>query len=311
MRRLPSFSALRAFEAAGRLGGFTQAGGELAQTPSAISHQVRALEQWFGRPLFTRHVRRVELSEDGRRLLQDLSNAFDLIEDACSALRPATQRLELAVHCAPSFAAKWLSPRLSQFMQAHPTLTIRLTSSAEASELARGEVDIDIAYGEPPPRAGVVVEPLGSESTLPMCAPALIEGAGIDRPADLARFTLIDSRLNPVRWSDWWKLNGAKLPDRARPSFDRGSLALAAAVDGLGIALESTRFAESELAQGRLVAIDGPAFRRIERPTHFLCYRKSDVGSQPLQAFRRWLLDELLAVRDPAASGAIAREPSQ
>ncbi|HUD34054.1 MAG TPA: LysR substrate-binding domain-containing protein [Variovorax sp.] len=311
MRRLPSFSALRAFEAAARLGGFTQAGDELAQTPSAISHQVRALEQWFGRPLFARHVRRVELNEDGRRLLQDLSSAFDLIEDACSALRPATQRLELAVHCAPSFAAKWLSPRLSQFMQAHPTITIRMTSSAEASELAIGEVDIDIAYGEPPARAGIVVEPLGSESTLPMCAPALIDGAGVDRPADLARFTLIDSRLNPVRWSDWWKLNGAKMPDRARPSFDRGSLALAAAVDGLGIALESTRFAESELAQGRLVVIDGSAFRRIERPTHFLCYRKSDVGSHPLQAFRRWLLDELLTVRAFAGPGPIARERSR
>lgn len=311
MRRLPSFSALRAFEAAARLGGFTQAGDELAQTPSAISHQVRALERWFGRPLFTRHVRRVELNEDGRRLLQELSSAFDLIEEACSALRPAAQRLELAVHCAPSFAAKWLSPRLSQFMQAHPAITIRMTSSAEASELAVGEVDIDIAYGEPPPRAGIVVEPLGSESTLPMCAPSLLDGTAVDRPADLARFTLIDSRLNPVRWSDWWKLNGARMPDRARPSFDRGSLALAAAVDGLGIALESTRFAERELAQGRLVVIDGSAFRRIERPTHFLCHRKSDLGSHSLQAFRRWLLEELLAVHEVAAPGPSARERSR
>ncbi|RZL42263.1 MAG: hypothetical protein EOP72_06330, partial [Variovorax sp.] len=95
------------------------------------------------------------------------------------------------------------------------------------------------------------------------------------------------------------------------PSFDRGSLALAAAVDGLGIALESTRFAERELAQGRLVVIDGPAFRRIERPTHFLCHRKSDLGSHSLQAFRRWLLEELLAVHEVAAPGPSARERSR
>ncbi|RZM04083.1 MAG: LysR family transcriptional regulator [Variovorax sp.] len=296
MRQLPSFSALRAFEAAARQGGFTQAGEELSQTPSAISHQVRALEQWFGRPLFTRHVRRVALTDDGRRLLQELSIAFDQIEDACAALRPAAQRTELAVHCAPSFAAKWLGPRLAQFMQAHPAITIGLTSSAEPAQLERGDVDVDIAYGEPGARAGIAVEALGAESTLPMCAPALLaSGPPVERPADLGRFTLIESRLNPVRWSDWWRLNGLKLPGRARPSFDRGSMALAAAVDGLGIALESTRFAEAELAQGRLVVIDGPAFRRIERQTHFLCYRKADRASPRLLAFRQWLLAELAA----------------
>ena len=294
MRRLPPFSALRAFEAAARLGSFAAAGVELHQTPSAISHQVRALEAWFERPLFVRSVRRVTLTADGERLSGELSTAFDQIEDVCTALRPSAARSSLAVHCAPSFASKWLSPRLSRFMQAHPTITIRLSSSAEPVDLkSHTDIDIDIAYGMPPARVGVVVEPLGSELTLPLAAPQLFNGAVPTRPRDLARFTLIDSKLNPVQWADWCKLNGLKLPARARPSFDRGSLAVAAAADGLGIALETSRFAEVELARGELIAIDGPAFRRIERATHFLCYRKTSGERAPIFVFRQWLTSEL------------------
>ena len=294
MRHLPSFPALRAFEAAARLGSFAAAGGELHQTPSAISHQVRALEAWFERPLFLRSVRRVTLTADGDRLLGELSAAFDQIEDACTALRPSAARSGLSVHCAPSFASKWLGPRLSRFMKAHPTITIRLTSSAEPVDLkSETDIDIDIAYGTPPARVGVIAESLGSELTLPLAAPRLFNGSPATRPRDLARFTLIDSKLNPVQWADWFKLNGLKLPSTARPSFDRGSLAVAAAADGLGIALETTRFAEVELARGELVAIDGPAFRRIERETHFLCYRKTNDERAPIVVFKQWLTSEL------------------
>lgn len=297
MRRLPSFFALRAFEAAARLESFTLAGEELHQTPSAISHQVRALEAWFGRPLFVRQTRRVLLSAEGRRLLDTLTPAFDMIEEACAGLRPPGQKLELAVHCAPSFAAKWLSPRLAHFMQAHPSITIRMSSSAEAANMLReGSVDIDIAYGvQPPPQAGVVVEALGREVTVPMCSPRLIEGCGAIAPGDLVQFTLIESNLNPVQWADWCVLNGLKLTDRARPSFDRGSLAIAAAADGLGVALETTRFAEVELAKGELVIVDGPGFRRIERDTHFLCYRKAERDSPQVSAFRNWVSAQMAA----------------
>ena len=92
-----------------------------------------------------------------------------------------------------------------------------------------------------------------------------------------------------MQWADWCAANGLALPARARPSFDRGSLAIAAAVDGLGIALESRRFAELELAQGALVVLDGPAFQAIARDTHFLCYRRADQGSACMTAFRDWL----------------------
>ena len=294
MRRLPPFPALRAFEAAARLGSFASAGGELHQTPSAISHQVRALEAWFERPLFVRSARRVMLTADGDRLLGELSAAFDQIEDVCTALRPVDARSSISVHCSPSFASKWLGPRLPTFLRAHPTITIRLTSSAEPIDLrSHADIDVDITYGAPPARAGVVVESLGSEPTLPLAAPRLFNGAPPTRPRDLAGFTLIDSKLNPVQWADWCKLNGMKLPPSARPSFDRGSLAVAAAADGLGIALETSRFAEAELSRGELMALDGPGFRRIERATHFLCYRKTNEERAPIVEFKQWLAAEL------------------
>ena len=295
MRRLPSFSALRAFESAARLGGFLQAGDELHLTASAISHQVRALETWFGRALFVRGVRKVMLTLDGQRLLDRLGPAFDQIEDACAELRPSPSRSELAVHCAPSFAATWLGPRLPQFMAAHPSIVIRMSSSAEPADLSRStEIDVAIAYGEPPPHASVTVEPLGLEATVPMCAPRLLEGRAPPTPADVLRLTLIDSKVNPVQWADWCRLNGVKLPSGARPSFDRGSMAIAAAADGLGVALETTRFAGPELARGELVVLDGAEFRRIERVMHFLCYRRSGVDNERLMAFCGWLRTELL-----------------
>lgn len=294
MRRLPPFSALRAFESAARLGSFAAAGKELHQTPSAISHQVRALEAWFEQPLFVRAVRRVALTADGKLLLGKLSKAFDLIEAACTGLRSPGARSGLSVHCAPSFASKWLGPRLPRFYRAYPKITIQLSSSAEPVDFkSHPDIDIDIAYGSPPAKAGVVIETLGTEPIFPLVSPKLFDGSPPTCPRDLAQYTLIDSRLNPVQWADWCKLNGMKLPSRARPSFDRGSLAVAAAADGLGIALETLRFAEAELARGELVAIDGAGFARIERATHFLCYRKTKEERAPLVAFKQWLASEL------------------
>lgn len=293
MRQLPSFFSLRAFESAARHESFTFAAHELHQTTSAISHQVRSLESWLGLLLFIRHTRRVGLTPEGQRLLENLTPAFDMIENACVALRPRDQQRVLSVHCSPSFATQWLGPRLGRFMLAHPSTTMRLSSSAEPVDLRReNTVDVDIAYGAPPERAGIVVEPLGLETTVPMCSPRLIAGRTLLTPADCIKLVLIDSRLNPVQWAEWCALNALKLPDRPRPSFDRGSLAIAAAVDGLGVALETTRFAEAELANGDLVVLDGPSFLHVERETHFLCFRRADCDSLCIRLFREWLHSE-------------------
>lgn len=137
MRRIPNFVLLRAFEAAARLESFTLAASELHLTQSAISHQVKKLELYFGRPLFHQRNRRTETTSEGRRLHENLGRVFDVIEAACAEVAVAPQTQVLAVHCAQSFAAKWLGQRLPEFMQAHPNVTIRLSSDVEPADLAR------------------------------------------------------------------------------------------------------------------------------------------------------------------------------
>ncbi len=286
MRKLPSFFALRAFEAAARLNSFTLAGRELHLTPSAISHQVRALEEYFGKPLFGRRNRRIDLTPDGTRLLSGLTGAFDAIEAICAELGPSPRRNSLVVHCAPSFAAKWLGPRLPDFMRRHPEISLQLLSGAGPIDLTRrDELDIAIIYGSVTASAGTVIEPLGDEDVTALCRPDLAA-------ADPSHLTLIESSVSPVRWSDWFQLNGLALPaQQARPSFDRGALAISAACQGLGVALESRRFALDELARGELVELGQGRLKAIRRPMHFLCYRDGHKSAGPIAAFRNWLLE--------------------
>ena len=301
MRQLPPLVAVIAFEAAARHESFLLASAELNLTPSAISHQVRNLEEWLHRKLFIRATRRLALTEDGKRLLGDLTPALSAIDDACAVLRPRPRRSQLAVHCAPSFAAKWLGPRLTGFMKAHPSVTIRLTSSAAPVSLAKdSSIDVHIAYGAAPVVKGVVVEPLGIEITAPLCSPKLLPKGRRISPQELLELVLIESQLNPVGWSDWCKFNRLKAPRRESPSFDRGALSVAAAVDGMGVALETERFVEAELARGELVVLTGPRLRPIKRQLHYLCYRLSSEASPGLMSFSKWLMEELKR-RSPTA----------
>jgi LysR family glycine cleavage system transcriptional activator len=175
MRCIPNFVLLRAFEATARLRSFTLAAQELHLTQSAISHQVRELEDYFGRPLLVRHNRRVETTLEGARLQQSLGRVFDVIEAAYNEVSLAPNAQVLAVHSAPSFAAKWLGPRLPQFMRDNPDVTIRLSSGASPIDLTRvREVDVAISYGSAAQRPGVVTVAMGAERVAPMCSPTLI-----------------------------------------------------------------------------------------------------------------------------------------
>lgn len=290
VRRIPNFVLLRAFEAAARLQSFALASQELHLTPSAISHQVKELEQYFGRALFTRRNRRVEPTPEAVRLLESLSRVFDVVEAACSEVALAPHAQVLALHCAPSFAAKWLGPRLSRFTQAHPHITIRLTTGAEPLDLTRvHEIDVAVSYGSALERAGMQTVALGRERILPLCAPELVRA---DRSARelISHLTLIDSQLSRVTWSDWFGANGLALPEAPRPSFDRAAMAIAAAVDGMGVVLESARLAAREIGRGELVELGQGEFPTVQRETHFLSCRSNEVQREKVQAFTSWLL---------------------
>ena len=292
MRKIPNFFALRAFEAAARHESFTLGAQELSLTPSAISHQVRELEGYFGIPLFVRSNRQVETTAEGRRLLESLTRVFDALEASCSEVVLAAREQVLTVHCAPSLAVKWLGPRLPQFMSAHPDIAIRLSSGAEPIDLARvREIDVAISYGAAREGAGIAVIALGAERIVPLCSPALLD-ATLSPAAQIVALPLIDSQLSRVSWTDWFGLNGLTVPAIVRTSFDRGALAISAAADGMGIALESVRLAEREITRGELVEIGRDAFVPLARDTHFLSYRMRQGRLDKIAAFSEWLLRE-------------------
>lgn len=310
MRRIPSFPALRAFEAAARLGSFARASEELCLTPSAVSHQIRALERHLGRALFRRENRRAMLTAEGERLLAGLSRAFDGIEAACAELMPAAEA-SLSVHCTPSFATTWLGPRLPGFVAQNPGIAIRLSSGAEPLDLTRHPgIDVAIAYGRPPTGAGISVESLGPEEITALCRPELAGEAAVLTPEVIGRFAWLDSSFSPVRWADWFTLNDLPpLKARGGPAFDRGALVISAAAQGLGVAMESLRFAHQEVEAGDLVRLGGNRYAGIRRDLHFLCWRSRDAAAPGIRRFREWILAE--EVRAGERTPARHREESE
>lgn len=292
MRKIPNYFALRAFEAAARHESFALGAKELNLTPSAVSHQVRELEEHFGIPLFIRANRRVEATPEGRRLFESLTRTFDALEAACNDVGARSREQVLTVHCAPSLAVKWLGPRLPAFMQAHPDITIRLSSGAEPLDLARErELDVAISYGIAREGTGIEVTALGPERIVPLVSPRLVD-ATQPPAAQIASLPLIDSQLSRVSWPDWFELNGLRLPAVTRTSFDRAALAISAAADGMGVALESVRLAERELARGELVELGPRMFAPLERDTHFLSCRIEQQHVDKVRRFKTWLLRE-------------------
>ena len=292
MRKIPNFFALRAFEAAARFDSFTLGAQELNLTPSAVSHQVRELEEHFGVPLFVRGNRRVETTPEGKRLYESLARILDALEASCNEVGLAARAQVLTVHCAPSLAVKWLGPRLPQFMQAHPDVTIRLSSGPEPIDLARfREIDVAISYGFARESAGVKITSLGLERIVPLCSPSLLD-ASLSPAVQIVSLPLIDSQLSRVSWPDWFTLNGLRLPTTARTSFDRAALAISAAADGMGVALESVRLAEREIARGALVEIGADTFAPLARDTHFLSYRIQQADVDRIMVFSAWLFAE-------------------
>ena len=290
MLRNVSLSAVRAFEAAGRNGSFRAAAAELNLSPSAVSHAVVTLERALGTVLFERTGRVVRLSPDGETLMRHVGAAFEHLRLGLESVIDRGPQL-LRLHCAPSFAAQCLTPRLAGFLAVHPDIGVRLAASTDYPVFGSDEFDADIVYG-PVRGEGLGVLPLGEETVTPLCAPSLSERLRV--PEDLFRLTLIQSDRKQVRWPDWFAENGLAAPlGGSGMRFDRSFLAIATAADGLGIALESTRLAERELAAGRLVAPLIGSARNIRYVGHHLIYPRAGAKRRIVRAFAEWLAAEL------------------
>ena len=284
-RRLPPLNSLRAFESAARHLSFTKAADELAVTQSAVSHQVTSLEAWAGVPLFKRQGRAVVLTQAAVKFLPSVSTALDqnaLAGRKLQAVDPTHGWLTVAVM--PSFAAKWLVPRLSDFQEKNPDLDVWIaTFEAQTGALA-SDVDLAIRYGRGD-WPGLTSVKILSEELFPVCAPKL--APRLRSPADLMQSTLLHDELRED-WSMWFSAAKITAKDPARgPGFDDSSLLIQAAIEGLGVALGRSVLVKGDLDAGRLVRPFEVAI-----PAEFAYYLvyPPDLESAPkIEVFRNWL----------------------
>ncbi|MTJ81117.1 MAG: transcriptional regulator GcvA [Telmatospirillum sp.] len=293
MRNIPSLKGIQAFEAASRLGSFAAAADELLVTASAVSHQIRYLEQELGILLFHRVHRTIVLTDAGRRYAEEVAKGLGVIEAATRSIERRGKSDILTIHSVPSFAAQWLMPRLSRFSALHPDIDVRLNASVSTVDLASGEADFDIRYGTVFPDTGVAVMPFPEETIVALCSPALAAGEHPIRvPADLRQHTLIHSEVNLISWRDWFRWSGVEGIDFERgPRFDRSFMAINAAVDGVGVALESRLLIQGEVENRRLTlpfGLDGPRL-----VFHRLLFLKSKMNTPKIKSFREWLFEQL------------------
>ncbi|HYG85836.1 MAG TPA: transcriptional regulator GcvA [Azospirillum sp.] len=286
-RRLPPLNALRAFEAAARHLSFTKAADELHVTQAAVSHQIKALEEWLGIPLFRRVNRGLILTDAGQAYLPPLREALDTMANATDRLFRKDSAGALTISTMPSFAAKWLVLRLGRFQADHPELDVRLQTTSQFVDFAQQDVDVAIRFGNgnwPELR----VERLLSEDIFPVCSPRLLPT--LTRPADLRHHTLLHDDYI-ITWGNWLAAAGVDGIEVSRGQhFTDSALVLQAAMEGHGVALARQVLAADDLAAGRLVrpfdvTLTGKYAYYLVAPPHYFSRPK-------VNAFRGWLFTE-------------------
>ncbi len=300
-RRLPPLNSLRAFEAAARHLSFKRAAEELHVTPAAISHQIRALEEYCGALLFQRMTRSLRLTPNGEAALPLLGEAFDKLDEASATLRANTEPAILTVSVAPSFGARWLVPRLERLRARHPEFDVRIDATDALADFRSGDVDVALRYGRGGYR-NLRSECLMSEVAFPVCSPKLLErGPPLSRPEDLRHHTLLHVQWAVEQdaapsWRMWLGAAGAEgVAFERGPRFSFESMAIEAAIEGQGVALVSGALVESDLKSGRLVRPFPPSVREATAFSYFVVYPEAKGRDPKVIAFRDWLFAEAAA----------------
>ncbi|MEM0900652.1 MAG: transcriptional regulator GcvA [Pseudomonadota bacterium] len=299
--RLPPLNALRAFAAASRHMSFQKAADELSVTPSALSFQIRQLEEYLQVSLFERHNKRVELTDVGRRFAPGVREGFERLQAAMEVLVPSTPPNVLTVSTGPAFASKWLSPRIYKFLEQYPDIEFRISANLGLVNFAEDPVDAVIRFGGGN-YPGLHVEPIANEATLPLAAPSLVEKYGGKLTSDdLTTITLLhdDSAAflpNAVTWATWLSAEGLDNVDASRGArFNYADHALEAAVDGAGIVMGRLTLASRDIAAGRLVA---PFQRSLPSQAGFyFCCLPQRLEVPKIVAFRDFIRAEMDAER--------------
>ncbi len=290
MRRLPTLSALRAFEAAARHGSFKRAASELAVTPTAISHQVRSLEEQTGVQLFARKVRQVKLTEAGRQLYPVLHQGFDAFEAVLAQLALVGKRERVTISATNAFTAKWLVPRVARFHASHPDIDLQLHASDEAVDLADHAFDIALRYGRGP-YPGLTTEVMFADEYAPVVNSMLgARSVAALKTMPLIHFEWKKADPDNPSWENWFAQAGLSWnPSLGQLRYSDEGHAIQAAVAGQGIALLSLALVADEIAAGHLVQPFGPA---IAGHTYHLAMRADQSPSVGVLATANWLRSE-------------------
>lgn len=290
LRRVP-LSSLRVFESAGRSGSFIQAAQELGISSSAVSHSIRKLEESIDIQLFERTTREVNLTAKGRLLMEHVQRGLEEMQRGF-VLAKTEEPPPLRLHTAPSFGMQWLMPRLSRFVKAYPNIDLRFSASTDYAQFENDDFDLDIVYGEPRSSSSLIEKvPLAVEHLTPLCSPELAQS--IRTPQDLYEHRLIQCDVQMLQWKGWFEANHLMPPHHYALRFDRSIMAITAASSGMGVVLESTLLAQTELENGTLVAPLRAAAHDIQYIGHYLVYPKRRTRHEAAEVFKKWLLDEL------------------
>ncbi len=288
--RLPPLNLFRVFDAAARHGSFTAAADELCVTQSAVSQQIRQLEEFLEVRLFRRLPRRVELTREGTALAGAVGESIRMLGRACERIQDPNTPTVLCINASPAIASRWLVPRLKRFMEMNPRVKVTLLATNDAIDFDRQDIDVAIRWGDGR-WPGVRAEPLGREMIFPVCSPALLPGGEpLARTRDLTGYTLLQV-VNGTPWSGWFEAAGYVGVDYSESLyFSDAGLMLDAAAEGQGIALASNLLVENDLRSGRLVrAFD----TEIESEEGFHILSSLEYGDKPaIAGFRAWLREE-------------------
>jgi LysR family glycine cleavage system transcriptional activator len=292
--RLPSLTALRAFEAAARHMSFARAASELNVTPAALSFQIKSLEDHLGHPVFRRLNRAVELTEAGQTLAPGTSQAFDALARAWQNTQRLNDHTTLTVTAGPAFTAKWLAPRLYEFARAHPEIDLRFSASLRIVDFARDDVDIAIRFGYDRDEAGLFCHQLAHEWATPVMTPEL--AAQYPTPQSLTKAPLLfDDAIEflspPLDWPTWFRSQGVDFTPQHGAHFSQSDHAVDAALAGVGVVMGRRAIVIKELNEGHLVA---PFKTALSTKANFRFLCRAGTETRPnINAFRKWIMKEI------------------
>jgi len=282
---------MRVFEAAARHLSFTKAGEELGMTQTAVSYQIRLLEDHLAEPLFLRRPRQVTLTEAGERLAPRIGEAFSIMQDAVASLREATQTT-LRIHSTATFAHHWLAQNIGDFQLRHPKVAVRLETSQEVIDFSRTEADVAIRVGKGR-WPGLLSHRLMKIDFTPMLSPELAKSAGgLNSPADLLKLRLIDP--GDPWWAIWFAEAGVgnvDLDSRTRSRLGAQSIEAKVAIAGKGVAMLTPSFYANELATGQLIQPFELTCR--DGTDYWLAYPENRKNLPKIKAFHTWIMEAL------------------